>query len=724
MRNRWSVQSEVILALFFGMVPLIFIAGIAAFQLQVNVPDAERARAETVQNFNALRAVTAVDEAIQDAERGQRGFLITSREDYLQPYERARERLPQLMIDLQAATMGDSIEQQRLLHLQGDITTKMNELGDTIATFRQHGVDAAKAIVMTDLGRQSMMAISADLAAITQAASVRLKARLDATAEAEKRVTVTFVFGSCVSAIGLVIGALLLARAARRASGSEQALQATLDSVREGVAAMDYRGRLRAWNAAFPAILGVGQDVLRPGLPLRFGDAAPGDLRDRLRQLLADRRRIAAPALSEFAAPQGRWIEIFQSTSGDGGQIVTLLDVTDRRKTEEMLAQAQKLEALGRMTGGVAHDFNNLLTIIIGGLGLLQGAVRDDALARGRIDMMNNAADRATRLIRQLLAFARRQPLQPDIVNLGPIIQEALPLVRRAVGEGVAVECITGAGLWNTTVDAAEFQSAVLNLAINGRDAMPEGGKLTIELGNAALDDAYAAQHAEVVPGQYVMFAITDTGTGMDADTMARVLDPFFTTKPPGEGTGLGLPQVYGFVKQSGGHLKIYSEPGDGTTVKLYLPRSLAQETVRPRLSTEIITAGSERVLLVDDDETVRGTVGQMLEDLGYAVIAADSGASALAILQRGDKIDLLFTDVVMPGPVSSRQLAEEAHRLDPALRVLYTSGYTENAIVHNGRLDPGLELLSKPYSREQLAAKLRRVLDAAPRQPPAAADG
>jgi CheY-like chemotaxis protein len=282
---------------------------------------------------------------------------------------------------------------------------------------------------------------------------------------------------------------------------------------------------------------------------------------------------------------------------------------------------------------------------------------------------------------------------------------------------------VTAAGLWNTTVDSSEFQAAMLNLAINGRDAMLEGGKLTIELGNAALDDAYAARHAEVDPGQYVLFAMTDTGTGMDPTVMSHALDPFFTTKGPGEGTGLGLPQVYGFVKQSGGHLKIYSEPGEGTTVKLYLPRSLAQETVTARPVGGVAVTGRETVLLVDDDDVVRTTVGLMLEDLGYTVLEAPGGAEALAMLQRGDKIDLLFTDVVMPGPINGRQLADEARKLDPGVRILFTSGYTENAIIHHGRLDSGLELLSKPYTRDQLAAKLRRVLDA-PQRPSSSAVG
>lgn len=373
---------------------------------------------------------------------------------------------------------------------------------------------------------------------------------------------------------------------------------------------------------------------------------------------------------------------------------------------------------MGRMTGGVAHDFNNLLTIIIGSLGLLRRAIGRDDKARERIDMMSIAAERASRLTKQLLAFARRQPLQPEIVNLGHLMREVLPLIRRATGEAVTVECVTAGGLWNTLLDASEFQSAVLNLSINARDAMPEGGKLTIEVVNAALDDAYAARHAEVEPGQYVLFAITDTGKGMDAATMVRALDPFFTTKPSGEGTGLGLTQVYGFVKQSGGHLKIYSEVGDGTTVKLYLPRSLGQETAQPTRVAALAETGTETVLLVDDDEIVQATVSSMLEDLGYTVLSALSGVEALEILEKGIKVDLLFTDVVMPGAISGRQLAERAVERVPTIRILFTSGYTENAIVHNGRLDPGVELLSKPYGRQQLAAKVRRILDGAPKEP------
>ncbi len=719
----WSTRAEIILALLVGAIPLVAVAAVVALQFARNLPEAQQARADTLRNFAAIRAVTQIDEAVQDAERGQRGFLITGREDYLDPYNRAKERLPGLMRELQSATAGDTAQQQRILKLQADITTKMDELTATIAAMRAQGYSAAKTIVETDLGRLAMQAISADLMTIGDAENARLDTRLQSGAVADRRLMNTFLVGSIVSAIGLLVGAVLLVGTVRRATRSERMLKATMDSVREGVAAFDRRGRLRASNAPFAAAAGLAGGV-GVGAPLPAQRPANTELAERLRALAAAARTERRPALSEYATPDGRFIEIFHNPAEDGGYVVTLLDVTERHRSEAALRQAQTLETVGRMTGGVAHDFNNLLTVIIGGLGLLRGMAGHDERAHQRIETMTTAAERASRLIRQLLAFARRQPLRPETVNLAPVVQETLPLLRRAVGEFVTVECAVGAGLWNTTVDPAEFQAAVLNLAINSRDAMPDGGKLTIELANATLDAAYASQHAEVNPGQYVLFAITDTGTGMDAPTMAQALDPFFTTKPPGEGTGLGLPQVYGLVKQLGGHLKIYSELGQGTTVKLYLPRSLAQESASSRPPTRMTVTGRETVLLVDDDDIVRATVGEMLEELGYKVIQAPGAEEALALLQRGEKIDLLFTDVVMPGALSGRRLADEAKRIDPALRVLFTSGYTENAIVHRGQLDPGVELLSKPYTREELGAKLRRVLDGKPDVPPTPAGG
>jgi len=397
------------------------------------------------------------------------------------------------------------------------------------------------------------------------------------------------------------------------------------------------------------------------------------------------------------------------------GQILyaSARDITQQRQIEEQLRQSQKMEAVGKLTGGVAHDFNNLLQVIAGNLQLLQRDVAGNERGQRRVRTAIGSVERGARLAAQLLAFARRQPLAPVVIHLGRLVRGMDELLRRSLGEDIEVETVISGGLWNTSVDPNQLENVILNLAINARDAMHNTGKLTIEVSNAMLDDRYALVHPEVTPGQYVLLAVSDTGGGMTPEVMERAFEPFFTTKPEGRGTGLGLSMVYGFVKQSGGHVKIYSEIGHGTTLKIYLPRTfeaempLAEETM-----TGPIEGGHETILVVEDDAEVRATVVELLTELGYRVLKAPDGQSALAIIQSGLPVDLLFTDVVMPGPVRSPDLARQAKALLPDIEVLFTSGYTENAIVHGGRLDPGVHLLSKPHRREDLARKLRQLLD------------
>ncbi|WP_375773082.1 response regulator [Archangium gephyra] len=383
----------------------------------------------------------------------------------------------------------------------------------------------------------------------------------------------------------------------------------------------------------------------------------------------------------------------------------------ERRQTEIALRQSQKMEAVGKLTGGVAHDFNNLLQVIGGNLQLLQRDIIGNERAQRRLETAAGAVERGARLAAQLLAFARRQPLEPVVINLGRLVRGMGDLLRRALGEGIEIETVITGGLWNTLADPNQLENVILNLAINARDAMEGEGKLTIEAGNAMLDDHYALLHQDVVAGHYVMLAISDTGCGMSPEVLDRAFEPFFTTKPEGRGTGLGLSMVYGFVKQTGGHVKIYSEVGLGTTIKIYLPRSLQAEVAPTEVVTGPIEGGTETILVVEDDPEVRATVVELLTELGYRVLKASDGQSALAVIQSGMPVDLLFTDVVMPGPVRSPELARQAKAILPDLEVLFTSGYTENAIVHGGRLDPGVSLLSKPYRREDLARKLRHLL-------------
>ena len=391
-------------------------------------------------------------------------------------------------------------------------------------------------------------------------------------------------------------------------------------------------------------------------------------------------------------------------------------DVTQRVQLEEArqaLQHAQRLEAVGKLTGGVAHDFNNILQVIGGSLQLLGGTVAGLPAAQRHVQMALAAVDRGAKLSSQLLAFARRQPLQPCVLNPGRVVRNMEDLVRRAVGEHVEVETVVSASLWNATLDPHQLENVVLNLAINARDAMPGGGKLTVELSNTMLDDTYVSAAHEVPPGQYVLLAISDTGTGMTPEVRERAIEPFFTTKGEGQGTGLGLSMAFGFVKQSGGHFRIYSEVGHGTTIKAYFPRALEAEQTLPEPIANEVRGGTETILVVEDDPNVQATVVGMLSELGYQVLRADNAEMALAVLKAGVRCDLLFTDVVMPGKLKSTEMVRLARALLPDMKVLYTSGYTQNAIIHGGRLDPGVELLSKPYRREKLAAKVRQLLGA-----------
>ncbi|OWJ88611.1 hybrid sensor histidine kinase/response regulator [Haematobacter massiliensis] len=443
-------------------------------------------------------------------------------------------------------------------------------------------------------------------------------------------------------------------------------------------------GQIREW-------VGVHTDITHQ----RAAEAALRDQAETLAAEVRQRERAEADLRSLNEALEARVIS----------------EISERRDAEKKLAHAQKMESLGKLTGGVAHDFNNLLQVVSGNLQLLARDVGGIPRAETRVASAMAGLQRGAKLAAQLLAFGRRQALEPKVVNVGRFISGMDELLRRALGEGVEVETILGGGLWNTFIDQAQVENALLNLAINARDAMEGSGRLTIEVANAHLDDDYARQHDEVTPGQYVMIAVSDTGCGIPPEIAEKVFEPFFTTKGEGKGSGLGLSMVYGFVKQSGGHVKLYSEQEHGTTIKLYLPRSLEAEDIAVPRDEGQIVGGNETVLVVEDDDEVRAIVVDMLKDLGYRVLKSPDASAALNVVESGVPIDLIFTDVVMPGPLKSPDLARKAKERIPGVAVLFTSGYTENSIVHGGRLDAGVELLSKPYTREALARKLRHVL-------------
>jgi len=482
---------------------------------------------------------------------------------------------------------------------------------------------------------------------------------------------------------------------------------------------LDHDGRIVAGNPAWTAMLCWHTDQLERRL---LGDWLHADDRERTRDVLAQLGQGAATVRFEtrMRHRDGSWHVLAWTAVHDEDRIHAVgRDMTAEReaaaalqRSEAALHQSQKMESVGQLTGGVAHDFNNLLQVVSGNLQLLGRIAAVHAAGEKHVANAMAAVSRGAKLTGQLLAFARRQPLEPKVVNIGRFVSGMDDLLRRSLGESIETETIVSGGLWNSLVDPSQVENALLNLAINARDAMNGVGRLTIEAGNALLDENYVAQHGDVTAGQYVMLAVTDTGSGMPPEVLARVFDPFFTTKAEGKGTGLGLSMVYGFVKQSGGHVKIYSELGHGTTVKIYLPRvRQAEDSVVVETRRDVV-GGQETILVAEDDEEVRGTVVEMLEQLGYRVLQARDAAAALAIVESGVDIDLLFTDVVMPGPLRSPELARKARLRLPSLAVLFTSGYTQNAIVHGGRLDAGVELLGKPYTHDALAHRIRRLLD------------
>jgi PAS domain S-box-containing protein len=385
-----------------------------------------------------------------------------------------------------------------------------------------------------------------------------------------------------------------------------------------------------------------------------------------------------------------------------------------RRKAEELLRQSQKMDAIGQLTGGVAHDFNNVLAVIISGINLLERRLARGEDVKRLIDGISDAAYRAAGLTHRLLAFSRQLPLAPTAIDANQMVKSISELLRQTLGEATVLETVLAGGLWKTHADAGQLENAILNLAINARDAMPDGGKVTIETLNCYLDDDYVSNYPDLNAGQYVMIAVSDEGTGMLPETMDRAIDPFFTTKAVGKGTGLGLSQVYGFVKQSKGHLKLYSEIGHGTAVKIYLPRYYGVEQVADVAAVarqpERRGTSSEVILVVEDEDRIREVTTEALRELGYTALPAASAKQALRILESRPEIGLLFTDIVMPD-MNGRRLAEAALKLRPKLKVLYTTGYTRNAVVHNGVLDPGVNFIAKPFTVDQLGQKIREVL-------------
>ncbi|WP_246688577.1 MULTISPECIES: CHASE3 domain-containing protein [unclassified Mesorhizobium] len=610
---RWQA-----LPLLAGFAIVAAIIGGRAILAETQIAD----RDASLQAIEAQQLLSGLLSLAQDAETGQRGYLLTGEKTYLQPYQQALDSLPALLAHVDDMFPVGSDRAQQVVGIKDALARKQAELAETIRLYDAGNMTKALEIVRGGRGKLDMDQIRANIDAIR---------RID--------------------------GASLNARAVR------------MESI---------EGWLRI--GSFAALLGIfllGLFTIRQS-NRRFGEVVA--------------------AQNELSAKN---------------EALTV-EIETREKAESQLRQVQKMEAVGQLTGGIAHDFNNMLAVITSAMNLAQRK-----LARGEHDVQSfveaaaDAAARAANLTARLLAFSRQQPLAPQIVDANRLVTGMSDLLRRTLGQAIDIETVLAGGLWKTHADPSQVENAVLNLAVNARDAIGEKGKLTIETANGYLDEAYAATHPEVKAGQYVMIAVTDTGTGMTPDVIARAFEPFFTTKPINKGTGLGLSQVFGFVKQSGGHVKIYSEPGEGTTIKIYLPRFTGPDDVAPaKASARRDVPATETILLVEDDARVRASTAALLLELGYTVIEAAGSEEALRKLAENTAIALMLTDIVMPG-MNGRQLAEEAKRRGLSPKVVFMTGFTRNAVVHNGVLDHGVHFIAKPFTLDQLAAKLREALAA-----------
>ena len=610
---------------FVTAMGLVVVAGLLAAAIALN---ASRAQGLVDEAFVVRAAARDLLEIAQDAETGQRGFLLTQERSYLEPFNSAEARVGSTIAQLKALVLNSPHIYQRVEQIDQLMHAKLEELQQTIALVETGRPDAAIDIVRADTGKALMDNIRSEVGSLVDEQYSLLLVRQDAAET------------------------------------------------------------LRRWMLVFVAI-SLTLALAVSGFLVFYSQHFISELRDRTRELEAEARR--------------------------------------RAVAEETLRQSQKMEAVGQLTGGIAHDFNNLLTVIMGNLDTLRrrlGQAPADQTLAGIADRIlkplesaSQASRSAAQLTHQLLAFARKQPLKPVAIDLNRLISNMSEMLRRTLGEPISIETVLGGGLWPALADANQLENALINLALNARDAMANGGCLTIETANAYLDDAYVARFGDVAAGQYVILSVTDTGTGIDPTVLEHVFEPFFTTKQAGSGSGLGLAMVHGFVKQSGGHIRIYSEIGHGTTVKIYLPRLASATTVasvpaeRAESATVRRARPQESIMLVEDNDGVRDYARGALEELGYSVLAARDGTEALRIID-GARVDLLFTDVVLPGNVGGRVLADKILELRPGLPVLFTTGYTRNAIVHDGRLDPHVQLLGKPYTQQDLARKIREMID------------
>ena len=715
------------------------LVSLAIYQVRWIAPELGRIQGRIGHSFEVIKAARFLERTLTGAERSERNYLITGDAARLAHYRDLAHQAPALLWKLRRLAVDSPGQGPLLPALERDVGLALERMQRIDETYQRRGLESARQELRAHLDNDPVRRLGLLIDQIVAGEDRRLAELQARFARHEETFAAVALVAGLLALAVMALGILQLVQAFRSARSAAEARHMSEARFRlfvsgvvdYAVYTLDTEGRVTSWNAGAQRIKGYSEREILGRNVARF--------------YTEEDQKAGVPRLAlETAKREGRYEAEAQRVRKDGtifwahvvldsirdasgrllGFVKVTRDVTDRRAQQEALdqaraalAQAQKMEALGQLTGGVAHDFNNLLTVILGSLETLEmrlKAGRQDVAKF--VESARRGADRAADLVARLLAFARRQPLEPRPVNPNTLVSGVVTLMRRALSESILVETVLAAGEWWVSADRSQLENAVLNLILNARDAMPGGGRLTLETANAFLDESYARAHDDVVPGQYAMIAVSDTGVGMSRDQVARAFEPFYTTKDAGQGSGLGLSQVYGFVKQSHGHVKIYSEAGTGTTVKLYLPRlegPIPEETAAPQPAERI--TGVETILLVEDDEDVRGFAAESLVELGYRVVQAGDAKSALTALGTGEGIDLLVSDVGLPNGVNGRQLAESACRRKPGLKVLFTSGYARNAIVHHGVLDAGVQFLGKPFTQSSLARRVREILDRPP---------
>ncbi len=690
---------------------------------------------------------------LRRAESAARGFAITGDPQFAREYCDASDTIRPAFAALIEAVK-DSPTEKQLIESANALVERKIALNSDLIRLKIAGDDAAVAALVG----QDDRAATAEIAGNLQKA-VAEERRLLADTRAKIKTNAMFLLAIDLAGVVLILilAAALMAstRRSRRelqdsltaTQATNEALEAavaertehlvaahnelrlsavilrsTFHSMAEAVLVIDTRGEVLLSNPAAEKMLryrpGMTVELLRSLSTLFYADGVTPVLTQDMPASRALRGE-AFDAIELVVRPVSGRPPVHLVVSGRplrdaagaiSGAALVYHDATPSRETERKLLQSQKLDAIGKLTGGVAHDFNNMLTVITGTTEMLVEDLASQPALRKTAELIDQAAERCSELIQHLLAFARRQPLQPRDVDVNASVLDIAKLLQPTLGEQIEINSILEQETASAHIDASQLANSLLNMAINARDAMPSGGKLLLETRNVVLDEAYAQANPDVRPGPYVMLAVSDTGSGMSQDVMDKVFEPFFTTKEVGKGSGLGLSMVYGFVKQSGGHIRIYSEVGHGTTIKLYLPPARGQVETAPATAAAL-PGGTETIMVVEDDELVRDFVSGQLHGLGYRTVGAATGPAALSLVEDGQAFDLLFTDVIMPGGMSGRDLAEKVRKLRPGIKVLYTSGYTDNAIVNQGRLDPGVLLLTKPYRKSQLATMIRCAL-------------